>query len=561
MLASLSVKDIVLIEKASLAFAPGLNVLTGETGAGKSILLDALGLATGSRGQGRAAVRVGAEQGAATAVFDLERDHPVRALLADSALNPTDDIILRRAVSADGRTRAFVNDEPVGVALAREVGAALVEVHGQADDRGLFDTATHRELLDRFGRHMGLAAEAASLFASYAKARDRVAEIERAKAAAAGEIDFLTHAVRELSDLSTEVGEEQLLAEERAFLMNAGRLAEELNAAADALTGEKGAETALAQTLRRFSRLNEEARRATHLAETAMESAFAQIQEARREIESLLSRLDAEPDRLDKVEERLFALRAAARKYATTCDGLAVLKDDFTAKLALLDEGGAGLISAQREAERLLAAFAAVARNLTAARQRAATKLETAVVREFTPLKLGQAKFRVTLAPLADDEVNANGAERVSFEIATVGGAAFGPLARIASGGELARFSLALKVALAEASPPAVLVFDEVDRGVGGAADAVGERLQKLALGTQVLLVTHSPQVAARAAKHFRISRARDATRVDELDENGRVEEIARMLAGAKVTDEARAAARRLITEAHDAPGKRRARA
>jgi DNA repair protein RecN (Recombination protein N) len=562
MLASLAVKDIVLIQKASLAFAPGLNVLTGETGAGKSILLDALGLAVGARGQGRAALRPGAESGSAAAAFDIAGHAGAKALLNDADIECDGDVILRRTVSPDGRTRAFIDDAPVGVALAREVGAALVEMHGLADDRGLFDVSTHRLLLDRFGGHEAPVAEVARLHAAFAAARGRLAELRAARAKAAGELDYLSHAARELDELAPQPGEEQALAEERALLMNAGRIAEDLAAATELVAGERGVETALAQTLRRLSRLTDEARRAAQPAEAALEAAFVHAVEARRELDALMSRLDVRPGRLEEVEDRLFALRAAARKYGVPSDGLAALKDEFDTKLAYLDDDGSALGTAEQEAAAARAAFEAAARKLTAARRRAASRLEDAVAGELAPLKLGQAKFRVAFTPLGEGEFGAAGAERVAFEIATLAGADFGPLTRIASGGELARFALALKVALAEASPPAVLVFDEVDRGVGGAvANAVGERLQRLARTTQVLLVTHSPQVAARATKHFRILRNKDATRVEELDEAGRIEEIARMLAGAVVTDEARAAARRLIAEAHEALPKKRARA
>jgi DNA repair protein RecN (Recombination protein N) len=438
----------------------------------------------------------------------------------------------------------------------------LVEMHGLADDRGLFDASTHRLLLDRFGGHQRLADEVASLYAAFTEARDRVEGIRRTREQALGEIDYLTHAARELADLAPEPGEEQRLATERALLMNAGRIAEEVSAATDLVAGEGGAENALSQTLRRLSRLAPEGREAARGAEAALEAAFAHVQEGRRELKSLLAKLDVEPNKLEEVEERLFAIRAAARKYNVAPDALASLRAEFEAKLASLDEGGGGLAKAEQELAAARAALEIAARRLTTARTKAASKLEVAVAAEFAPLKLGQAKFRVSLAPYDSDDIGAAGGERVGFEIATIAGAGFGPLTRIASGGELARVALALKVALAGASPPAVLVFDEVDRGVGGAvANAVGERLQRLAQTTQVLLVTHSPQVAARATKHFRIVRSKDATKIDELDDEGRVEEVARMLAGATVTAEARAAARRLIAEAHEPAPKKRARA
>ena len=565
MLASLTVRDIVLIEKAALEFAPGLNVLTGETGAGKTILLDALGLAAGGRSGQRASVRPGAGQGGATAVFDLVAAHPARALLSESGFDIDGELVLRRTVSTDGRTRAFINDSPASVTLAREVGAALLEVHGQADDRGLFDAATHRLLLDSYGGHEALANNMAASHAGLNTAKARCNAIKGAAASAASEVEFLTHAIDELSQLAPEAGEEACLASERALLMNAGRIAEDVSAAADLVTGERGAEAAIAQALRKLTRLAPEGRAAAQTSETALEAALANVEEARNELQSLLARLEADPAKLEKAEERLFTLRAVARKYNVTPDGLAALHAQFENKLAAIDADGTKLAAAEQELARVRAAFLETGRKLSAARVSAAKKLETAVARELAPLKLGNARFRVGLAALAEDDAGANGLERVGFEVATVEGAPFGPLAKIASGGELARFALALKVALAAASPPTVLVFDEVDRGVGGAvADAVGERLQKLARTAQVLLVTHSPQVAARATRHFRITRKGDAVVVALLDEEDRVEEIARMLSGAAVTAEARAAARRLIAEAQgeaEPPTKKRARA
>ncbi len=555
MLALLSVRDIVLVEKAELDFTPGLNVLTGETGAGKSILLDALGLACGERGTGRAGSRPGAAQGSAVAIFETNSDHPASRLINENGLNGENigEISLRRAVTADGRTRAFVNDQPVGVALAREIGGALLEVHGQADGRGLFDGATHRVLLDSYAGNSPFALSVRTAHANLSTTTRRLDELLRARAGAAEEIDFLTHATRELAQLAPELGEEERLAGERALLMNASRIAEEVGAAIGFVNGDGGAELNLGSALRRLSRLSPEGRQAASAAEGALEAAFAHTEEARRELESLAARLDVEPGRLEEAEERLFALRAAARKYNVSPEKLPELQAEFEEKLARLDSGDSEIKAAESDVTSARATFLKHAATLSKSRKKAAKLLEQAVAKELKPLKMGAARFRVALTEISEEEAGPHGLERVAFEVATVEGAAFGPLAKIASGGELSRFALALKVVLAQASPPSVLVFDEIDRGVGGAvANAVGERLQRLAAGTQVLLVTHSPQVAARGNTHFRISRKGDQTHVEQLSEDVRVEEIARMLAGAEITDEARAAAKRLLAEARE---------
>ncbi len=561
MLQSLSVRDVVTIERAELEFSAGLNVLTGETGAGKSILLDALGLAAGKKGQGRGTLRPGAQQASATAVFSADTSHPVCALLAENDLG-TDEIILRRTVSVDGRTRAFVNDTAVGLPLARSIGEWLLEVHGQADEHGLFDAATHRLLLDMYGGHTDLCSAAARNYSALKSALETRDALMRAKNDAARESEYLEHSVKDLRALAPQEGEDEALAAERVLMTNAARLAKELGEASDSISGDKGAAAQLASALRKLSRLPKEGREAAARAETAFDSALSLIEEGARELAGLLSRLDGDPNKLEQLEERLFALRAASRKYNTPLARLPQLRAELEGKLAAISGGDASLAAAETETVRARAAFASAGKSLSAARTIAARKLEAAVSSELKPLKLGSARFRVTLTPVAPEDAGAHGFERVAFEVATVEGAEFGPLAKIASGGELARFALAFKVALAEANPPAVIVFDEVDRGVGGAvADAVGERLQRLARTTQVLLVTHSPQVAARAEKHFRITRHRDSTKIEELKEKDRIEEIARMLSGAAVTEEARAAARRLIAEASEVPPKKRARA
>jgi DNA repair protein RecN (Recombination protein N) len=562
MLAALTVKDIVLIESASLEFARGLNVLTGETGAGKSILLDALGLAAGGRGGGRASVRPSASQGSASALFAPPADHAAYALLGEQAIAVHDgEVVLRRTLSSDGRTRAFVNDEPVGVALLKDVGAALLEIHGQTDDRGLFDAGTHRVLLDAFGGHEALAREVAQAFQAYDAARNAAADLRRAAQAAAADADYVRASAEELSALDSQDGEEAALASERVLLMNAAKIGADIAAASDALSGERGAEASLAAALKKLSRMNEEARKAATAAETALEQAFALTQEGRQQLDALLSRLELDPAELERKEDRLHALRAAARKFGVAPDQLPRLRAEFDAKASALGGGGDALKKADAAVAAAKSLYLDAARRLSKARATAAKSLEARVAEELAPLKLGHARFRVLRESLAEELAGAAGLERVAFELATVEGAAFGPLTKIASGGELARFSLALKVALAETSQPAALVFDEVDRGVGGAvADAVGERLQRLSRTTQVLLVTHSPQVAARAERHFRITRVGDKTRVHLLGDDERLEEIARMLSGAAVTAEARAAARRLLAEAGAVPMKKRKR-
>jgi len=549
MLAALTVRDIVLIEQAALEFAPGLNVLTGETGAGKSILLDSLGLTIGARG--RAGVRPGAAQGSATAIFDPVPGHAARALLQEQAIAHEGEIVLRRSLSADGKSRAFINDEAVSVGLLKDLGGLLLEVHGQSDDRGLFDVATHRGLLDAFGGLEETDEQLGGLYRRWDEARDAFTALKARAAEAEKNADFVRAAVKELSSFDPQPGEEESLAGERALMMNAARIAEDLDAAIEALGGEGAAEASLASALKKLSRLPEEARKRVDGVFATLEQAFAQTEEARRDLEALLSSLDTDGAALERKEERLFELRALARKYNVPSDGLAAVRADFQAQAEALDGSGTSLKGAEGVVSRAKDAYLAAARKLSKTRAGAAKKLEDAVMIELQPLKLGHARFRVALETLPDEAGTAHGLEKIAFEVATVEGAPFGPLTRIASGGELARFSLALKVALAETAPPSAMVFDEVDRGVGGAvADAVGERLQRLAETTQVLLVTHSPQVAARAARHFRIVRVGDKTRIVALEDDARLEEIARMLSGAQITDEARAAAKRLVTEA-----------
>ncbi len=564
MLRSLSVRNIVLIDRLDLEFEPGLTALTGETGAGKSIILDALGLACGARGD-KALVRAGADQGSAAAIFAPPPEHSAHAALDEAGLEPGGgEILLRRTLSADGRGRAFVNDQPAGVGLLASIGAALVEVHGQHDGRGLLDSGAHRVLLDAAGGHDSLLAEMRAAFAALADARAARDAASEARSRAEADREFLTHAVEELERLDPRPDEEAQLAAERAFLGSAEKSLADLQAATMALEGDSGLEhrlsTALAGLERAAAKLPAAAagegesddgpRAVIGRAAAALERALIETREARAAVDEAARRFDADPGRLETVEERLFALRALARKHQVTVAGLPELRRDLTARLDAVLSGGAGLAAAEAALKQAEAAYDKTASALTRAREKAAKALDAAVAAELPPLKLDKARFRTHVAPSGRD--GAEGRDRVRFEVATNPGAPFGPLDQIASGGELSRFALAIKASLAGGGSGAVLIFDEVDQGVGGAvADAVGRRLKSLSQTGQVIVVTHSPQVAARADHHVLIEKGEDAegravTRVRHLDGQAREEELARMLAGASVTDEARAAARKL---------------
>jgi DNA repair protein RecN (Recombination protein N) len=555
MLFGLSIRDVVLIDRLDLAFRPGLCVLTGETGAGKSILLDALGLALGVRAES-GLVRQGAEQASVAAEFELPHDHPARRLLDEAGIVAESDIIvLRRVVNADGRSRAFIDDQPASIGLLRQIGEMLVEIEGQFAQTGLLDPATHRETLDDYGVDR---AARDQLTLSWSIWRLLVKDREAAEAALArarADEDFARRAMAEIAALDPKPGEEASLAAERALLGNRERLAEALAAALAELAGDRGGERALHAAARGLERLRDRSGGKLDAAIGALERAIAETRDAIAELESAARAVDRGAVSLDDIEERLFALRALARKHNVTVESLPLLKDDIAAKVAALDDGGAAIAGLKRREEQARQAYMTAADAVTKARAAAAKKLDAAIMKELPALKLEKAQFRTALTPLPEAEWGVPGRERIHFEIATLAGAAFGPLARIASGGELARFMLALKVVLARTSSVPTLVFDEVDSGVGGAtAAAVGERLHRLAKERQVLVVTHSPQVAARAAHHWRVAksegRSRSLTRVDELDDGARREEIARMLSGSAVTAEARAAAASLMAGA-----------
>ncbi|MGI8525627.1 MAG: DNA repair protein RecN [Pseudolabrys sp.] len=555
MLSRLSIRDIVLIDRLDIDFADGLAVLTGETGAGKSILLDAFALALGARGD-VSLVRHGVEQGQVTAAFDLGPKHPVRKLLKAADIDAPDELILRRVQFADGKTRAFANDQPVSAQTLKQLGEALVEIHGQHDDRALVDAATHRRLLDAFAGLEGEAVKVDTLWEArretLAAAQAHRAEVESAKR----EADWLRHAVEELDKLNPQTGEETALADRRTTMMQAEKVAEDLRDAFDTLAGSNSSVPALSGAIRRLERRVPQAPQLLEPAVKSLDAALNALEETRAHLEAALRAADYDPAELERIEERLFALRAAGRKYAAPVDELAALAAKYNDDLALIDAGAEKLKALEAAVTRADADYRAAALALSEARKSAAAKLDKAVNGELKPLKLERAKFSTEIAS-EDAAAGPSGIDRVEFWVQTNPGTKAGPLMKVASGGELARFLLALKVVLADRGSAPTLVFDEIDTGVGGAvADAIGARLASLASGVQVLAVTHAPQVAARAGRHYLISKdaldkgKRVATRVTELEHARRREEIARMLAGAEITSEARAAAERLIKAA-----------
>ncbi len=558
MLITLHIQDFILIDQLSLPLGRGLTALTGETGAGKSILLDALGLAAGGRAE-RGAIRQGAAQGVVSASFEAGADHPVWKLLEANGLSAGEgEIILRRVQSRDGKSRAFINDQPVSVALLKEVGETLIEIHGQHDGRGFLTASTHRGMLDEFGGLSRATENVARLWRDWREAATALDEKKAGRAKALAEADYLRHIVKELSALDPRGGEEALLAERRTQLSAAEKYSEDLAAAA-ALLSDDGLDGKLSAASRKLSRASSGLGDAVPLAVAVerIDRALSEFMEARAAVEEAVAKLGADPAELEKVEERLFALRAAARKHAVAVDALPSFLEKARAALDPLDAGEAGFAAFEKRAADGERAYRQAAGQLSQKRAAAAKSLDSAVALELAPLKLGKAAFMTEVATNAERPAS-EGLDEVEFMVATNPGAPAGPLKSIASGGELSRFVLAMKAALAAKENRTVIIFDEVDAGVGGAvADAVGERLARLARDAQVLVVTHSPQVAARATTHWRVEKRQGAkettTRVEVLDAGTRVEEIARMLSGARVTDEARAAARQLLGAADEA--------
>jgi DNA repair protein RecN (Recombination protein N) len=553
MLIQLSIRDIVLIERLDLAFETGLSVLTGETGAGKSILLDSLSLALGGRGDGDL-VRHGEDKGQVTAVFDVAMDHGARKLLRDNGIDDDGDLIFRRTQSADGRTKAFVNDQPLSVQLMRQAGQLLVEIHGQHDDRALVDTDAHRMLLDAFA---GLTDDVQQMSGLYRTWRDteRTLKKHREKVEnAAREADYIRSSVEELEALSPQDGEEDDLADRRSRMMKAERIAGDISEASEFLNGNASPVPHIASLVRRLERKSHEAPGLLEETVALLDAALDQLSNAQMEVEAALRKTEYDPKELERVEERLFALRAASRKYSVPVTGLPALAERMIIELADLDAGEERLGRLEVELAIAKAAFDVAARSLSDKRHHAGEALASAVMAELPALKLERARFMVEISS-SEEAATADGIDTVEFHVQTNPGTRPGSIMKVASGGELSRFLLALKVALADRGSAPTLVFDEIDTGVGGAvADAIGQRLKRLSERVQVLSVTHAPQVAARAETHLLISKGPSAdgsekifTRVAAMAPKDRTEEIARMLAGASVTDEARAAAARLL--------------
>ena len=550
MLRQLSIRDVVLIDRLELEFEPGLGVLTGETGAGKSILLDGLGLALGMRAD-TGLVRAGEGQASVTAEFDLPADHPIFAQLSDQGIEREagEALLLRRTLKADGGSRAFAGGSSVPAAALREIAAGLVEIHGQHDDRGLLNPKGHRALLDAFGRIDSGTIERA--WSCLAAIEERLGAQRQAVADADRDREWLDYSIAEIAALDVEAGEEVKLADARQLMKNAARIEDDLAALDQHFSGSDGGLSQLRQAARRLERIAD-AHPLLAEALAATDRATIEAAEAEQKIEEARRALAHSPIDLESAEARLFEIRGLARKHRVEPDALPGLLADMRDRREAIDNGAEAVAALERDLTLARNDYSVEATALSAARRDAAARLDAAVAGELAPLKLDAARFRTAFA---EADPGPAGTDRVEYEVSTNPGAPFGPLTRIASGGELSRFILALKVALAEAGDAATMIFDEIDRGVGGAvASAIGERLARLALKSQLLVVTHSPQVAARAAHHYRIEKSSDGTvtrtTVRKLSEDERREEIARMLSGAAITDEARAQAAKLLEAA-----------
>ena len=547
MLLGLEIRDILIIDRLELAFQPGLNVLTGETGAGKSILLDSLGFVLGWRGRAEL-VRKGAAQGEVLAEFDLPADHPARAVLREAGLPEDDSLLLRRVNTVDGRKTAWVNDRRCSGEVLRQLSETLVELHGQHDDRGLLDARGHRRLLDTFGQLDPLVDATRHQWRALRQAQTALEAAQTALAQVAAEEEFLRHAVAELDKLAPQPGEEEALDSRRRLMQSAARIREDITRAHAALASD-GAEAAMGNALRWVEGVAERAGDVLTPPIDALGRALGEVADAIAGLEAALDQLAFNAHELEEVEERLFAIRGLARKHQIAPEDLPAFAEDLRARLARLDAGAGDLAALRQAAAQAQASYDSAAQALSAARAAAALRLDQAVMAELAPLRMERAVFETQITPA---DPGPEGRDMVAFSVATNPGAPAGALGKIASGGELSRFMLALKVCLVGEQSSATMIFDEIDRGVGGAtADAVGRRLAALAEGGQVLVVTHSPQVAALGAHHWRVEKRvvddQTLSTITPLADQARIDEIARMVSGDTITNEARAAARALL--------------
>ena len=547
MLLGLEIRDILIIDRLELAFQPGLNVLTGETGAGKSILLDSLGFVLGWRGRAEL-VRKGAAQGEVLAEFDLPADHPARAVLREAGLPEDDSLLLRRVNTVDGRKTAWVNDRRCSGEVLRQLSETLVELHGQHDDRGLLDARGHRRLLDTFGQLDPLVDATRHQWRALRQAQSALEAAQTALAQVAAEEEFLRHAVAELDKLAPQPGEEEALDSRRRLMQSAARIREDITRAHAALASD-GAEAAMGNALRWVEGVAERAGDVLTPPIDALGRALGEVADAIAGLEAALDQLAFNAHELEEVEERLFAIRGLARKHQIAPEDLPAFAEDLRARLARLDAGAGDLAALRQAAAQAQASYDTAAQALSAARAAAALRLDQAVMAELAPLRMERAVFETQITPA---DPGPEGRDMVAFSVATNPGAPAGALGKIASGGELSRFMLALKVCLVGEQSSATMIFDEIDRGVGGAtADAVGRRLAALAEGGQVLVVTHSPQVAALGAHHWRVEKRvvddQTLSTITPLADQARIDEIARMVSGDTITNEARAAARALL--------------
>lgn len=547
MLRGLDIRNMLIIDQLNLEFTGGLNVLTGETGAGKSILLDSLGFVLGWRGRADL-VRQGQDQGEVSAWFDIPATHPAHAILSEAGIEIEDELILRRVNTRDGRKTAWINDRRVSGDVLRALSETLVELHGQHDDRGLLNPQNHRSVLDAFGAYVPLQGAVRKAWRDLSAAKKALKQARDDQAVLRAEEDFLRHAVGELRALDPQAGEEDELDTRRRLMQGAERIREDIAKASQALSRD-GAEGMMTDAVRWLDAASERAEGQLDAPIAALNRALIELQEAADGVDRAIEALEFNPHELEQVEERLFALRGLARKHQVAPDALVSLSETLATRLDTLDRGEDALHELERAVAQGETVYASVSAELSAARRTAAAKLDVAMAQELAPLKMERAQFSTQISTVA---AGPDGVDQVDFVVATNPGAPSGPLAKIASGGELSRFLLALKVCLSGTDASTTMIFDEIDRGVGGAtADAVGRRLASLAQGGQVLVVTHSPQVAALGRQHFQVAKEQrqDETfsRVHVLDEAARVDEIARMISGDTITDAAREAARALI--------------